>query len=174
MPCPSQHIFRGSPVARKVIMTLNAECHHISSCQLLLCVPALQSNMVLSLSYFRAPESLMPVLLPGIPQYRNRVQYVPQRPSLLPGSPREFLQTISTFNSRSGKHSAKESNSHSTEASRPFDIAKQWGLDDAVWDRAWANLSGGESQRVLLAIAVGLGTAEVLLLDGGHHYLPVV
>jgi len=33
--------------------------------------------------------------------------------------------------------------------------------------REWGTLSGGEGQRLALAIALGLGGAEVVLLDGG-------
>jgi ABC-type molybdate transport system ATPase subunit len=35
-----------------------------------------------------------------------------------------------------------------------------------MWARDWSTLSGGEGQRIALAIAVGLGGAEVVLLDG--------
>lgn len=45
-------------------------------------------------------------------------------------------------------------------------IASSWGVDTQLWDRDWSNLSGGETQRIALAIGVGLDTAEVLLLDG--------
>jgi alpha-D-ribose 1-methylphosphonate 5-triphosphate synthase subunit PhnL len=41
-----------------------------------------------------------------------------------------------------------------------------WGIEKVLWDRAWADLSGGEAQRINLAIAVGLDVAEILLLDG--------
>lgn len=39
-------------------------------------------------------------------------------------------------------------------------------MDGAMWRREWATLSGGEAQRMGLAVAVSLGMAEVLLLDG--------
>jgi ABC-type Mn2+/Zn2+ transport system ATPase subunit len=38
-----------------------------------------------------------------------------------------------------------------------------------LWDREWATLSGGEGQRIALAIAAGLPGAEVILLDGECH-----
>ena len=47
-------------------------------------------------------------------------------------------------------------------------------MDYKLWDRGWSNLSGGEAQRLLLAAAISLDTAEVLLLDGersAHRYL---
>ncbi|KAJ1309479.1 hypothetical protein OPQ81_006254 [Rhizoctonia solani] len=117
----------------------------------------------------------------GIPAYRTRVLYVPQRPSMLPATPRHFLTTIKEFSSRaSHKQKAKNStymatpSEHYTNGDQtqpgssphdPFQLAKDWGLVDDVWDREWATLSGGEAQRVLLAIAAGLPGTEVLLLD---------
>jgi len=48
----------------------------------------------------------------------------------------------------------------------PIRVAEQWGVDEELWDRPWGSLSGGESQRIALAVAVGIPGAEVLLLDG--------
>ncbi|QRV85752.1 ABC transporter [Ceratobasidium sp. AG-Ba] len=118
----------------------------------------------------------------GIPTYRTRVLYVPQRPSLLPANPRHFLHTINGFASRKQhKDAAKTTTEYGAVSPQhfvdesgvqlgadphdPFALAKQWGLEEAVWDRDWSNLSGGEAQRVLLAIAAGLKGTEVLLLD---------
>lgn len=89
--------------------------------------------------------------------------YVPQRPSLLSGSPRDFLATISSFRSRAVPKSVR--------LTYPVEIAKTLGIDEELWDRNWTNLSGGESQRIALATALGLNTAEVLLLDGQSRYL---
>ncbi|THH19306.1 hypothetical protein EW146_g1827 [Bondarzewia mesenterica] len=110
------------------------------------------------------PPRLMPTLMltdqhragAGVPAYRTHVQYVPQRPSLLPSTPREFLSTISTFQSRHG--------TSSVDLHRAIDIASSWGVEEEMWDRAWNTLSGGEAQRIALAIGFGLGSA-ILLLD---------
>ena len=116
----------------------------------------------------------------GIPTFRTRVLYVPQRPSLLPGTPRDFLDAISKFSSRNpksgmsgwfgfGRSGQDDDNSGDTSESnlgKPFEVGKAWGIDEELWDRNWGNLSGGESQRIALAAAVGLGNAEILLLDG--------
>jgi ABC-type iron transport system FetAB ATPase subunit len=91
-----------------------------------------------------------------IPHYRTLVQYIPQRPSLLPGTPLEFLSTARSFQSRVNSSSFLD----------PLDLASEWGIDRVLWMREWGTLSGGEGQRILLAIAIGLGGAEVLLLDG--------
>lgn len=99
------------------------------------------------------------IVLPGIPQFRTRVLYVPQRTSLLPGTPHDFLLAITSLAARKGSSSQ-------TDLNRVIDIAEGWGIDSQLWDRGWSTLSGGEAQRIALAIAIGLNTAEVLLLDG--------
>jgi len=93
----------------------------------------------------------------GIPNYRTKVAYVPQRPALLPGTPRDFLTTLSSFKARKGD------GEHIT---APIDVAQTWGIEPQLWDREWGQLSGGETQRIALAIGVGLNDAEILLLDG--------
>ena len=49
---------------------------------------------------------------------------------------------------------------------RPLEVGSQFGIDPNLWNRNWTELSGGEGQRIMMAIGVALGTAEVLLLDG--------
>jgi len=97
----------------------------------------------------------------GIPTYRTRVLYVPQRPSLLPGTPRDFLNVITTFGARKPK-SRKEDG---VSLEQPIQVGLKWGVQEELWDRKWSDLSGGESQRIALASAVGMNEAEVLLLD---------
>ncbi|THH31133.1 hypothetical protein EUX98_g3040 [Antrodiella citrinella] len=106
----------------------------------------------------------------GIANYRTRVLYVPQRPSLLPGTPRDFVNTILAFKSLNPKSHHNKGNEHRPDGpSDPVNdsifIAQDWGIDEDLWDRNWSNLSGGESQRIALSIAVGLKTADILLLD---------
>ncbi|KAG1827257.1 ATP-binding cassette transporter [Suillus subaureus] len=93
----------------------------------------------------------------GVPAFRTRIFYVPQRPALLPGTPHDFMATVTSFQSRK---STSES-----DLALAKDISKGWGIDDELWDRNWTSLSGGEAQRIALAAAMGLNTAEVLLLD---------
>ena len=47
-------------------------------------------------------------------------------------------------------------------------MAREWGIDEELWDRNWGELSGGEAQRIALATGVGLRNAEILLLDGQY------
>lgn len=101
----------------------------------------------------------------GIPKFRTHVLYVPQRPSMLPGTPRNFMQRICTFAALKSRVQAESGSNISNEA-RAIDVAEQWGIDEELWDRPWSNLSGGESQRIALAAALGLNSADVLLLDG--------
>ncbi|KAG1891047.1 P-loop containing nucleoside triphosphate hydrolase protein [Suillus subluteus] len=93
----------------------------------------------------------------GVPAFRTRIFYVPQRPALLPGTPRDFMATVTSFQSRK---STSES-----DLALAMDISKGWGIDDELWERNWTSLSGGEAQRIALASAMGLNTAEILLLD---------
>ncbi|KAI0062265.1 P-loop containing nucleoside triphosphate hydrolase protein [Artomyces pyxidatus] len=98
----------------------------------------------------------------GVPTYRTHVQYVPQRPSLLPGTPRDFMDTLATFHSRRIRNQGGASTLNLEHA---IEVAKEWGIEESFWDRAWNTLSGGEAQRLALVIPYGLNCAEVLLLD---------
>ncbi|KAL1721157.1 P-loop containing nucleoside triphosphate hydrolase protein [Schizophyllum commune] len=108
---------------------------------------------------FHDRHPLNPVL-PGAPQYRTQVTYVPQRPSLLPGSPQDFVQQVMHFQARQSSHDSADK-----VLACAMETAAGWGVDNALWQRPWTTLSGGEAQRVTLAIALALDTAEVLLLD---------
>ena len=105
--------------------------------------------------------------------------YVPQRASLLPGTPRDFLAAVSGFSAHHHSSSSPSPASaaramlpgaadgkRALSAHPAFAVADAWGVPRELWDRTWANLSGGEAQRAVLAIAVGMRSAEVLLLDG--------
>ncbi|KDN52554.1 P-loop containing nucleoside triphosphate hydrolase protein [Tilletiaria anomala UBC 951] len=177
--------------------------------------------------------------------YRSRVLYVPQRPSILPGSPRDFLDMVYDFSAnrdlgplpevedlserdteaavtadgaslnahgwkieeaeipleststaddassiRSGSSARNNSRDRPTvdtrslrrAASKSFSRAPtipndpiflssaEWGLPTSVWDREWSQISGGEAQRVGLAVPLCLIGGKrkgdgVLLLD---------
>jgi len=101
----------------------------------------------------------------GIPSYRTRVMYVPQRPSILPGSPTDFVKAI--LNLHSHKLLVKNDVEENTQEvmKRCFETSGAWGIDLELWDRDWLNLSGGEGQRILLSIAASLRGVEILLLD---------
>lgn len=96
----------------------------------------------------------------GIPYFRTKISYVPQRPPILPGSPRDFVSALYALGARKPPNS--------TGVQSIIEVGATLGLEEGLWDREWASLSGGESQRAALAVAIGLNTAEVLLLDGAH------
>jgi len=103
----------------------------------------------------------------GIPSYRTRVMYVPQRPSLLPGSPTDFVKAIMNLHSHKilMKDGIDSEETTQQVMKRCSETAQRWGIGPDLWNRDWINLSGGEGQRILLSIAASLNTAEILLLD---------
>ncbi|KAG6814536.1 hypothetical protein H0H92_000063 [Tricholoma furcatifolium] len=99
-----------------------------------------------------------------VPSFRTRVLYVPQRPAILPGTPHDFLNNLAALNAHK-THAQKKESVAADPWERALEISGQWGVDPQLLDREWSNVSGGESQRIALSIALALGTAEVILLD---------
>jgi ABC-type phosphate transport system ATPase subunit len=46
----------------------------------------------------------------------------------------------------------------------PIEISQKWDIEEGLWDKEWTQLSGGEIQRISLAIALSC-KPDVLLLD---------
>ncbi len=87
----------------------------------------------------------------------------------MPGTPRDLMETLSTFHARlTPERSSSEGHGH---LNRAMLLADKWGISKELWDRPWNLLSGGESQRLSLAIAYGFNRAEVLMLDGEYIIL---
>ncbi|KAJ3417368.1 hypothetical protein HDV05_004833 [Chytridiales sp. JEL 0842] len=92
----------------------------------------------------------------GIPEWRSQIQYVPQRPPALPGTtPEEFIKTMSQFGAQRKRQNVTRD---------PIEIGLDWGLSEDLWTKNFNQLSGGELQRIVLAIAVSREPL-VLLLD---------
>ncbi|KAI9275445.1 P-loop containing nucleoside triphosphate hydrolase protein [Phascolomyces articulosus] len=90
----------------------------------------------------------------GIPVWRSRVMYIPQRPTAHPGCPLDLFNIVKKYSSQRVKDNIGD----------PIQIGMQWNLSESHFTEKWSNLSGGEMQRCALAIAVCF-KPDVLLLD---------
>jgi ABC-type iron transport system FetAB ATPase subunit len=106
----------------------------------------------------------------GIPAFRTEVMYIPQRPSLLPRAPRDFVLATMSFYSRRKAYGSNKGELSEEEIEQalegPMHAGQKLGIGKELWERDWAELSGGEGQRIMLAIGTSLGTADILLFDG--------
>jgi ABC-type iron transport system FetAB ATPase subunit len=91
----------------------------------------------------------------GITNYRLKVLYVPQRTPVLDGTPNDFINLQRKFRAQAGRIEPSKS---------PTDIGISWALRTDAFDTPWNALSGGELQRVSLAIALSL-EPDLLMLD---------
>jgi len=101
-------------------------------------------------------------------RWRTAVRYVTQYKVDIAGSPREFILRIASFCAHGARIDAGDLLSHTRS------YLEQWGMGCShlspeaehhpYLDKEWKNLSGGESQRTLLAIAMA-SRPTVLFLD---------
>ncbi|KAI3436587.1 hypothetical protein D9Q98_006004 [Chlorella vulgaris] len=89
----------------------------------------------------------------GVPNWRALVTYVHQSRVQHKGTPAELYFTLQQFRSQRGR----------PRGDLPA-LVHQLGLEQAVLNQPWSELSGGQAQRLQLAIAIALRPL-VLLLD---------
>lgn len=110
-------------------------------------------------------------------KWRTNIRYVTQYKVDIPGTPREFILNVSNLS-----NGAPSENDLVTQT---LLYLQEWGMGEnedgdnsnklqhSYLDKEWKVLSGGESQRMLLAIAMA-SQARVLLLDestsGKHRF----
>jgi len=86
-------------------------------------------------------------------QWRRDVMYIHQSKAPLPGSPADLLEDVKKFKINKGRP-----------APDPVKIMEELGLSGEFLQRPWAELSGGEAQRVTCAITISM-RPTILLLD---------
>ena len=100
------------------------------------------------------------------PRYRAHVCLVPQNINIVEGTPSMFYDQIIQLSHQLDTLEQESSRQ------RFLDFLEQMGLENSIIERQWTTLSGGEAQRVSLAIAICLNP-DVLLLDESTSALDI-
>eukprot|EP00977_Amphora_coffeiformis_P005321 scaffold1139_cov174-Amphora_coffeaeformis.AAC.6 len=98
----------------------------------------------------------------NLTHWRRQVRYVSQYKVDIPGTPADFLQRVARFSAWRQVQGRDELISAWSAAAKA--LLNEWGLESQAMNKNWSKLSGGEAQRVYLAIAVAT-RPDVLLMD---------
>jgi ABC-type iron transport system FetAB ATPase subunit len=112
---------------------------------------------------------------PSMPVWRKQVRYVPQTKVDIPGSPNDLIARITSFRAWTTDIGGSTLTFRKLK-SATGDLIKGWGMNTSLLNSEWNALSGGESQRMLVAISLAsLATPAggILLLDESTSALDV-
>jgi len=94
-------------------------------------------------------------------EWRTHIMWVSQDRSTLDGTPMTFYEEVKSYQTQKRKEITSQTGKQSP---LPQEIGKDWNLPPDLFHQNWNTLSGGESQRIHLAIALSL-QPDILLLD---------
>jgi putative ABC transport system permease protein len=97
-----------------------------------------------------------------MPSWRKQVRYVPQTKVDIPGTPSDLLKKIASFQVWKREDSTAPPYADMKATTR--ELIKNWGMKASLLDSEWKSLSGGESQRTLVALALA-SRPKVIMLD---------
>lgn len=101
----------------------------------------------------------------GIPCWRAQVMYVHQQRVSYPGTPLQLFERVQQFASQKSRRSQHGPGQHGPGSEADLgQLVEHMGLDQSVLSQPWSQLSGGQAQRVTLAVSIAL-RPQVLLLD---------